>query len=78
MTSAIVKRSVVIGGKKTSISLEEAFWNALKEIAHEARTTISETVAKINAERNGGNLSSHIRLFVLDHFRQRCDAGNSL
>jgi predicted DNA-binding ribbon-helix-helix protein len=67
--SPVVKRSIVIAGHKTSVSLEDAFWDALKEIATVRSATLSEVVAGIDASRSQGNLSSAIRLFVLDHFR---------
>lgn len=67
--SPVVKRSIVIAGHKTSVSLEDAFWDALKEIASGRDVTLSEVVANIDALRNQGNLSSAIRLYVLDHFR---------
>jgi predicted DNA-binding ribbon-helix-helix protein len=69
MKSAIVKRSVVISGRKTSISLEDAFWKELKEITLGRKLTLSEMVAHIDAGRSQGNLSSAVRLFVLDHYR---------
>ena len=69
MKSPVVKRSIVIAGHKTSVSLEDAFWDALKEIASTRDVTLSEVVANIVALRNQGNLSSAIRLYVLDHFR---------
>jgi predicted DNA-binding ribbon-helix-helix protein len=69
MKSPVVKRSIVIAGHKTSVSLEDAFWDALKEIASERKATLSDLVAKIDSTRTQGNLSSAIRLFVLDHFR---------
>jgi predicted DNA-binding ribbon-helix-helix protein len=69
MKSPVVKRSIVIAGHKTSVSLEDAFWEALKEIAGERNATLSEVVASIDSSRSQGNLSSAIRLFVLDHFR---------
>jgi predicted DNA-binding ribbon-helix-helix protein len=69
MKSSVVKRSIVIDGHKTSVSLEDAFWSNLKEIAHVQRVTLSELVAKIDETRQHGNLSSAIRLFVLEHFR---------
>jgi predicted DNA-binding ribbon-helix-helix protein len=69
VTSRIVKRSIVIAGHKTSVSVEDAFWAALKEIAFSRGTTVAELVATIDAGRQHGNLSSAIRLFVLDHFR---------
>jgi predicted DNA-binding ribbon-helix-helix protein len=71
MKSAIVKRSVVIAGQKTSVSLEDAFWTALKELAREQTVPLCELVTRINARRIAGNLSSALRLFVLEHFRER-------
>ena len=68
MKSSVVKRSIIINGHKTSVSLEDAFWTDLKNIAHTQQTTLSELVAKIDVTREQGNLSSAIRLFVLEHF----------
>src|SRR4029453_16931102 len=69
--SPVVKRSIVVAGHKTSVSLGEAFWTGLKEIAGGHRLTLSDMVAGINAERQHGNLSSAIRLFVLDFYRRQ-------
>ena len=69
MKSPVVKRSIVIAGHKTSVSLEDAFWKGLKEIASARHETLSDMVAHIAVERRQGNLSSAIRLFVLDHYR---------
>ena len=69
MKSSIVKRSVVIGGHKTSVSLEEPFWTALKQIAHAQHVTLSALVAQIDDTRDQSNLSSAIRVFVLHHVR---------
>lgn len=69
MKSPVVKRSIVITGHKTSVSLEDAFWKGLKEIASDRDLTVSEMVAGIESGRGHGNLSSAIRLFVLDHYR---------
>ena len=69
MESPVVKRSIVIGGHKTSVSLEDAFWKGLKEIASNRDVTLSEMVSAIDTGRAQGNLSSTIRLFVLDHYR---------
>ena len=69
MKSPVVKRSIVVAGHKTSVSLEDAFWKALKEIADERGLTLSDLVSTIDTDRRQGNLSSAIRLFVLDHFR---------
>jgi predicted DNA-binding ribbon-helix-helix protein len=71
MKSPVVKRSIVIGGHKTSVSLEDAFWKALKEIAASRGMTLSEIVKAIDSARQHGNLSSAIRLFVLAHFRSQ-------
>jgi predicted DNA-binding ribbon-helix-helix protein len=71
MKSPVVKRSIVVAGHKTSVSLEEAFWNGMKEISSERDLTLSELVGQIDDHRQQGNLSSAIRLFVLDHFRKR-------
>jgi predicted DNA-binding ribbon-helix-helix protein len=68
MKSPVVKRSIVIAGHKTSVSLEDAFWRGLKEIAWARHLTLSALVASIESGRTG-NLSSAIRLFVLDHYR---------
>ena len=69
MKSPVVKRSIVIAGHKTSVSLEDAFWTGLKEIAAKRDLTLSDMVAAIDQERRHGNLSSAIRLFVLDRYR---------
>ena len=69
MKSAITKRSIVISGHKTSVSLEDEFWQGLKEIVKGQNVTLSCLVADIDTRRPGRNLSSAIRLFVLDHFR---------
>ena len=72
MKSLVVKRSVVIDGHKTSVSLEEAFWSDLKEIAQTQRATLSKLIAEIDKGRQG-NLSSAIRVFVFDQVRARGD-----
>ena len=69
MKSTVVKRSIVVGGHKTSVSLEEPFWTSMKEISQQLRVTLSELVSEIDTNRQQSNLSSAIRLFVLDHFR---------
>ena len=70
MKSSVVRRSVVIDGHKTSVSLEDPFWTDLKKIAHTQQVTLSELVTKIDGARAQSNLSSAIRLFVLHHFRE--------
>jgi predicted DNA-binding ribbon-helix-helix protein len=69
MKSSVIKRSIVIGGHKTSVSLEDPFWDELKKIAHARRVTLSELVANIDGGRKQSNLSSAIRQFVLEHFQ---------
>ena len=71
MKSPVVKRSIVIAGHKTSVSLEDAFWKALKDIAAGRDMTLSGLVGAIDAERRHGNLSSAVRLFVLDYYQAR-------
>jgi predicted DNA-binding ribbon-helix-helix protein len=71
MKSPVVKRSIVIAGHKTSVSLEDAFWRGLKDIATSRRVTLSDLVGSIDSERKHGNLSSAIRLFVLNHYQAR-------
>ena len=66
--SAVIKRSVVASGHKTSVSLEEEFWTSLKDIAHEREQTIAQLVSDIDLGRLSGNLSSALRLFVLQHY----------
>jgi predicted DNA-binding ribbon-helix-helix protein len=67
----VAKRSVVIGGHKTSVSLEEAFWSSMKEIAGARHITLSDLVSEIDRNRDQGNLSSAIRLQVLAHYRNQ-------
>jgi predicted DNA-binding ribbon-helix-helix protein len=75
MRSSVVKRSVKIDGRTTSVSLEEAFWSALKDIARGRGMSLAELVSSINAKRDHPNLSSGIRLFVLDHFHIQVNEG---
>ena len=72
MKSPIVKRSIV-ARHKTSVSLEDAFWEGLKDIAKTKRKTLSDLVSGIDTDRECGNLSSALRLFVLRHY-QKCAA----
>jgi predicted DNA-binding ribbon-helix-helix protein len=70
MPMTIVKHSLAIAGHRTSISLEEAFWEGLKNIASQRSLSISALVAEIDAERGDSNLSSALRVFVLKSFRE--------
>ena len=71
MKSTVVKRSIVVAGHKTSVSLEDAFWEGLKDIAKARRVTLSDLVGGIDTNREHGNLSSALRLFVLGHYQKR-------
>jgi predicted DNA-binding ribbon-helix-helix protein len=69
MKSLIVKRSMVIDGHKTSVSLEDGFWECLREIAHGRGNSISHLVTSIDVNRETKNLSSAIRVFILDFYK---------
>lgn len=69
MKSAIIKRSIELNGHKTSVSLEDEFWDGLRAIADLKKRPLPELLRTIDAERKGANLSSAIRVFVLDHYR---------
>jgi predicted DNA-binding ribbon-helix-helix protein len=69
VSDGILKRSVDIAGHRTSFSLEAEFWAALKEIAARRGTPLRRLVAEIDAGRGARNLSSAIRVFVLDAVR---------
>jgi predicted DNA-binding ribbon-helix-helix protein len=69
----IKKRSIVIAGRKTSISLEDAFWGSLRSIASEQGETLSNLIFKINANRDYANLSSAIRLFILKYYHDQLE-----
>ena len=71
MKSPVVKRSIVLAGHKTSVSLEDEFWKGMKEIAGKRLITLSTLVDTIAAQRQQGNLSSALRLFVLDFYRSQ-------
>ena len=67
LRSAVVKRSVAVGGHRTSVSLEDEFWAQLKVIAGAKQTTLSQLIAQIDAGRERRNLSSAIRVYVLEY-----------
>jgi predicted DNA-binding ribbon-helix-helix protein len=69
MKSAISKRSVVLNGRKTSVSLENEFWDGLREIANLQKIELSKLVRQIDRERGNCNLSSAIRVFVFKRLR---------
>ena len=76
MKSSILKRSIVIDGHKTSISLEDEFWDLLRDIAKERNERLPDLVAEIDEDRKDGNLSSAIRLFVLGYVQDQARKQN--
>jgi predicted DNA-binding ribbon-helix-helix protein len=73
MKSQIEKRSVIIAGRRKSISLEEAVWRSVKEIATYRDMTLGALLATIDSTRYEERLSSAIRLFVLDFYRDQLE-----
>ena len=71
MKSENIKRSVTIHGRKSSVNLEDTFWSGLREIARTQGCSASNLIAEIDKGRQVGNLSSAIRIFVLEHFRAK-------
>ena len=69
MTNGVTKRSVMIAGHRTSVSLEDPFWEALREIAEARDQSVQALIGTIDAGREGQNLSSAIRVFVLASVR---------
>jgi predicted DNA-binding ribbon-helix-helix protein len=66
------KRTIYFpGGRKRSVALEDAFWEGLKEIAQRRRMTVSDLIGEINAQRRRDNLSSALRLYVLEFYRSQ-------
>lgn len=76
MGFAVLKRSVSIAGHRTSISLEEPFWEGLREIAERENRSVQSLIGRIDAERGEQNLSSAIRVFVLNDLRSRLEAAD--
>ena len=70
MKSVIIKRSIVLNGHKTSVSLENEVWEGLREIADGLKIKVSALVQRIDRERTNRNLSSAIRIYVFTHFRK--------
>ena len=67
LRSRVIKRSLVVGGHKTSVSLEDTFWVQLRTIAQKLNVHLSQLVGSIDSERQHNNLSSAIRLFVFEY-----------
>jgi predicted DNA-binding ribbon-helix-helix protein len=76
-TGSVVKRSVMIAGHRTSVSLEEPFWQALRDIADGRGMPVATLIAEIDTARSDSNLSSAIRVFVLEQFRPSSKRGDS-
>jgi predicted DNA-binding ribbon-helix-helix protein len=82
MESRVLKRSIAMTGRKTSVSLESEFWQALREIAIGRQKPLSHLVAEIGAAQTHRNLSSALRIFIVEHYRaealrQRSNAANA-
>jgi predicted DNA-binding ribbon-helix-helix protein len=73
--AGVIKHSMVIAGHRTSVSLEPAFWQALKDLAAQRRQSVAALVAAIDSGRGSSNLSSAIRVFVLEQVAQGQAAG---
>jgi len=71
MKSPVVRHTICLGGQNTSVTLEDAFWQGLKEIARRHRMTVSELAGFIDSQRQHNNLSSALRLFVLRFYRSQ-------
>ena len=69
MSTIVIKRSININGNKTSVSLENEFWDALHEIAESKNTTTAQLVGEIARQRTTVNLSSALRVYAYRHFR---------
>jgi predicted DNA-binding ribbon-helix-helix protein len=74
MNTGVPKRSIMVKGRKTSVSLEDAFWRDLRVIAQIRQTSVSGLINQVDAVRAPqSNLSSALRVFILDHYRNRCE-----
>lgn len=71
LDSAVKKRSIVVGSRKTSASLENEFWDALRDVAQLRKTTLSALLETIKATHQQNGLSSAIRVFILNHYRKQ-------
>ncbi len=71
--AAVVKRSLTVAGHRTSISLEDAFWSGVRDIAAERGLSVAALVAEVDRGRGLSNLSSALRVFVLARFRGTVD-----
>ena len=71
MKSLVIKRSIILADRKTSVSLEDAFWECLRKIAHERNETLSHLVTGIDANRKIANLSSATRVFIVEFYKEQ-------
>lgn len=69
LKSIVMKRSIIINNHKTSVSLEEPFWQSVKDIAHARNMRVADLVKEIDSKREHANLSSAIRLYVFSYYR---------
>ena len=74
LKSRIMKRATLVDGRNTSVTLEDEFWIALKEIAATQNIGTPKLISMIDSQRQNNNLSSAIRMYVLRYYRERCDA----
>jgi predicted DNA-binding ribbon-helix-helix protein len=77
MKSQILKRPITVAGVRTSVSLEEPFWNSVKEICRLRGITLSALADELAAGRTHSNLSSAFRTYVLEHYRSRALAAET-
>ena len=73
MKSLVAKRSIVLNGHKTSVTLEDSFWKSLREIANERGKTLSQLITGIDESRQAANLSSALRVFNLEFYKDQLD-----
>ena len=69
----IKKHSIIVDGHKTSVSLEDEFWECLRKIADSRRMAMSHLITDIDAKRKCSNLSSAVRMFILQHYRDELE-----
>ena len=72
--SSVVKHSMIVNGRDSSVSIEGAFWNALKEIAVAQNISANALVSKIDRKRDVAYLSSAIRVYIVEHYRLAANA----
>jgi predicted DNA-binding ribbon-helix-helix protein len=69
--ASVIKKPVLISGQKTSLSLEQGFWSALKEISEREEISVPQLITRIDSRRGEARLASAIRMFVLNEARER-------